>query len=430
MQVIDFDFLLRIGIALALGALIGLERERQRDSRTVLAGIRTFPLVAIAGVLFAYLGTHLESPFYIAVGAVIFGLAAALLYWVRHTLGIHGITSPIALFVTYLIGALIGLDFLLEGVVAGIAVTVLLFTKDRLHRLAEVMTKREMAGALQFAVIAFILFPIVSGLEAPIFGQDWIGRGAILDPYFALIIVIFVSALSFASFLVMRLLGPTQGLAVSALLGGLVNSEATAGSLAGIARDRTELSATAVDGITLTNATMLLRNLVIAAIVDPSLHFARLLAPALVIMFLLQGAFYLVRRERARPLDDIAIRLRNPFALGPAIRFGAVFLVLYVVTILITEMEWGGETAILLTAIGGLVSSASVVAIVGFASVQGEISLPIAIITAVLATLVSTLNKLLLVRTVHGPLVPPLAVRMLIPAAVGGVVLAITLALL
>lgn len=430
MQVIDLDFLLRIGIALALGALIGLERERQRDYRTVLAGIRTFPLVAIAGVLFAYLGTHLESPFYIAVGAAIFGLAAALLYWVRHTLGIHGITSPIALFVTYLIGALIGLDFLLEGVVAGIAVTVLLFTKERLHRLAEVMTKREMAGALQFVVIAFILFPIVSGLEPPLFGQDWIGRGAVLDPYFALVIVIFVSALSFASFLVMRFLGAAQGLAVSALLGGLVNSEATAGSLAGIARDRNELAASAVDGITLTNATMLLRNLVIAAIVDPSLHFARLIAPALVVMFIVQTAFYLVRRDRTRPLDDVAIRLRNPFALGPALRFGGVFLVLYGVTILIQRTGFGGENTILITALGGLVSSASVVAIVGFSAVQGELSLSIAVITAVLATLISTLNKLLLVRAVHRPLVPPLAIRMLIPAVVGSIVLALTLLLI
>lgn len=426
MEVVDLEFLLRAAVALALGALIGLERERQRDNRTVLAGIRTYPLAALGGVFFAHFGTLLAVPAYIAVGAAVFGLYAALLYWVRHNLGIHGITSPIAFFVTYLVGALIGLGFLLEGVVAGIAVTVLLFTKDRLHRLAEVMTRGEMAGALQFTVVAFILFPLVSGLEPPIFGQDWIGRGAILDPYFALLIVIFVSVLSFASFLVMRVMGAAHGLAVSGLLGGLVNSEAATGSLAGIARDRHALTNNVIEGITLTNATMLLRNLAVAAFVDPSLQFARLVAPALVSMSAVQSAFYLVR-SRVVQQETGSIRLGNPFALAPAIKFAAVFVVLQIVSVLIQHIPGAGTYAVLLTAIGGLVSSAAVVASMGTLAVQGEVSLAIATATAVAATLLSTLNKLILTRSVHKPLVQPLLLRMLLPAALGTIVLAITL---
>ncbi len=425
MEAIDHEFLLRAAVALALGALIGLERERQRDNRTVLAGIRTYPLAALGGVFFAHFGTLLAMPAYIAVGAAVFGAYAALLYWVRHNLGIHGITSPIAFFVTYLVGALIGLGFLLEGVVAGIAVTVLLFTKDRLHRLAEVMTRGEMSGALQFTVVAFILFPLVSGLEPPIFGQEWIGRGALLDPYFALLIVIFVSLLSFVSFLVMRFMGTAHGLAVSGLLGGLVNSEAATGSLAGIARDRNALKESVIEGITLTNATMLLRNLAVAAFVDPSLQFARLVAPALVAMSVVQSAYYLTRKRVSK--ESGSIRLGNPFALAPAIKFAAVFLVLQIVTVLIQRIPGAGTYAVYLTAIGGLVSSAAVVASMGSLAVQGEISLQVATGTAVAATLVSTLNKLLLTRSVHQPLVQPLLVRMLVPAALGIIVLVITL---
>lgn len=423
-QVVDYDFVLRVGVALALGALIGLERERQRDARTVLAGIRTFPLAALGGVLFAYIGVHLDSPTYIAVGAAVFGAASGLLYWVRHTLGIHGITSPVAFLVTYLVGALIGLGFLLEGLIAGIATTVLLFTKERLHRFAEVMTKGEMAGALQFIVVAFILFPVTLRLEPPVFGQDWIGRGAILDPYFVLLIVIFVSALSFASFLVMRILGAAHGLAVSGMLGGLVNSEATTGSLAGIARDQKEFLPSAVEGVTLTNATMLLRNLAIAAFVDPSLRFARWVAPVLIAMFLVQTGFYLLRRHR-ETLESGTIRLGNPFALGPAIRFALAFLVVQTFSVFVQRVPGAGETAVLVTAIGGLVSAAAVVASVGALSAQGELSLQLAVTTAILATLVSTLVKLLLARSVHQPMVRPLVPRMLVPAAVGAVVLAL-----
>lgn len=413
-QTADFDLLIRMGVALAIGALIGLERERHRDRRTVLAGIRTYPLVALSGVLFAFLGTHLESPLYVVLGAFAFAGFALMLYRVRHSLGIHGITSPIAFFTTYLVGSLIGLGFLLEGVIAGVAVAILLFTRQSLHRLAEVMTQEEMAGALQFIVIAFILFPLIA--DNPL--DPW----GIINPKWVLLIVIFVSGVSFASFLVMRTLGTNKGLPVSGLLGGLVNSEATTASLANLVSEKPHLMRQAVVGIALSNSTMLIRNLLIAGFVDPTFRFLILMAPPIILMAAVQTALAVMRHVQIKDEGE-AIRVKNPFAVGPAVRFALLFVGFQIVIFGLTHIPRAGEASVLIAAVGGLVSSAAVVASTGTLAAGGQVSLKIAVATAVLATIVSTLNKLIVTKAIEGRLVSHLLRLALLPAFLGIVTL-------
>ncbi|HLE47895.1 MAG TPA: DUF4010 domain-containing protein [Candidatus Thermoplasmatota archaeon] len=424
-QTVDTDLLVRMGVGLAVGALIGLERERHRDARTVLAGIRTYPLVALGGVLFAHLGkvltvTSAIGDYYVAIGALVFGAISLVLYWVRHELGLHGLTSPIALFLTYVAGALIGLGFVLEGVIAGVATAVLLFTKPRLHRLAEVMTEEEMSGALQFIVLAFILYPL--------FANRAVDPWGIVHPKHLLLVVIFVSSVSFVSFIVMRRLGASRGLTISGLLGGLVNSEAATTSLAHLGTEKPTLRPAVVEAITLANATMLLRNLLIAGFVDPTLRLATAMAPALLGTLLVQGVFTL-RRADPSVASGETIRLRNPFAIRPALRFGLLVLVFSAIGAGLGHLGGDGGPTILLTAVGGLVSSAAVVASVGTLWAHGNVTLTIAVLTAVLTSLVSTLNKLLVTRAVDAGLVRPLLARFLISTVIGVALLVATLIL-
>lgn len=417
LHLVNIDFAVRLGVALAIGALIGLERERHRDGRTVLAGIRTYPLVALAGVLFTTIGEVVGNDAYIAVGAVIFAVFSAILYWVRHNLGVHGITSPIAFFLTYGAGALVGLGLILEGVLTGIAIAILLFTKAHLHRLADVLTEDEMSGALQFLVIAFILYPILP--------EGAIDPWGIIQPRRLVLIVLFVSAIGFVSFLVMRTLGTSRGLAASSLLGGLVNSEATTASLAGLAQEHPTLGSRIVAGIHLTNATMLLRNLAIAAFVaaQPALLIA--IGPALVAMFIVQSAMALKTTHPGLE-ENASIRLGNPFALKPGLAFAVMFLILQAVSFGLARIPGMGDLPVLLTALGGLISSAAVVASVASLAASGALNLDTAAATAVLATVVSTLNKLFVVRGVAPVLLRRLRPGVLVPATLGVLVLAVT----
>ena len=101
------SFLVEFAVAAAVGGLVGIEREhRARDPEAgqpetvVIAGVRTFPLVSIAGFLVAFLAKDTGSPFVLAAGVLgAFGTAFVFSY-MRHRLGLSGMTSPLAMIVT------------------------------------------------------------------------------------------------------------------------------------------------------------------------------------------------------------------------------------------------------------------------------------------------------------------------------------------
>ncbi len=132
---IDLAFVLHIFMAIGMGGLIGLEREHKRREPRVIAGVRTFPLTSMTGVMFSFLsasiGLHL-----IEVGFIIFGGFALLLAYLKYEIHTIGITTPVALFITFLLGIFIQQGFALEAGFITVIVTALLLTKERLHSIA------------------------------------------------------------------------------------------------------------------------------------------------------------------------------------------------------------------------------------------------------------------------------------------------------
>lgn len=396
---LDLGFLYGLIASLGIGALVGMERERRRAEDTVLVGIRTFPLVSTSGYVITYIGLLYPSLWVLIVaGLLLFGSLALLLVYVRQEMGSPGFTTTLALIVTYLIGVLVGYNLILEAVIVGVATTLLLLSKERLHRFAKVLTEEEVLGALQFVIIAFILYPITMDLELT-GALSVLSKGEPLDLNMALLIVIFVSAISFASFLVVRWQGPSRGLRFSGLLGGLVNSEAATASFCGLARKRTDMIQGAAAGIVLANATMFLRNLAVCSIADPTLETAYLVALPLTGISLLGVILGWSMKAEA---DGEQLHIGSPFAIGPALKFGALFMVISGIALGIQELA--GSEAIYLTALGGFVSSAAVVASVSSLALTGALDAWIAAETVLLASGISSLNKILISRVMCPPL--------------------------
>lgn len=385
--------LIDFGLTLGLGALIGLERERHRQDKLVLAGVRTYPLVSLGGLLAAILSQELQIPTLVSVGAFVTGGFALLMYWVRQAHGTVGLTSPIALFATYFVGVLVGVDRHFSAVVTGLAIALLLFTKERLHRLAEVMTPQEMEGALYFLVLTFILYP-VSPAE-PIDPWNLFRLRALL------LVVILVSLLSFISFLVVRRWGPQFGLPFSGFLGGLVNSEAATASLTDLHERKAGFRDVAYVGILFATATMFLRNLAIAAIAHPNpeaLDF-RLAGAMLVpmmwasLIFLVWALFYI---KNVRTPKDATLPLESPFAFKPAFLFAFWFTLVGIAAYLLTQNL--GDKFVYAAALGGLASAGAVVASMAALVATGHIAVEPAAVTAILASLLSATNKILIAR--------------------------------
>ena len=95
--------------SLAVGLLIGLERERHRESK---AGVRTFALIAILGTLCAMLGEKTDSPWMLATGLVVSvgGVLAAYLSAPTSTPD-QGTTTVMASGLTYCLGAAVWLGY-------------------------------------------------------------------------------------------------------------------------------------------------------------------------------------------------------------------------------------------------------------------------------------------------------------------------------
>jgi len=279
-------------------------------------------------------------------------------------------------------------------VVVGVVATALLVTKKRLHKFAAILDDDEILSALQFITLVFILLPLAA--DWPGIPQiSWLGRGKLVDPYVVLLVSVFVAGISFVSLVAMRQVGPHRGIQFSGLMGGLVNSEATTASLAQRAReDRTLLNA-AIVGSLLASTTMLARNLAIAAFADPSFQLALRIAPYILAVAVV-GAIVAYRARGRHAMDGGGVRVKNPFAVLPALRF-AVFFALVSLLVTLARQSFG-EVGVYIAALGGFVSAGAVVASLGSLAAAGSVPVEVAVRTVLLAIAASVGGKLVILR--------------------------------
>ena len=121
-----------LAAALGCGLLIGIERERRKGEGPgrALAGLRTFALVCVTGAAAALT----QTSGLVVAGAVFVAALGVVAYW-RDRRDDPGVTTEVALLLTYLIGVLCVWSLLLAAALAT-GLTALLAGRERLHRFA------------------------------------------------------------------------------------------------------------------------------------------------------------------------------------------------------------------------------------------------------------------------------------------------------
>src|SRR5512138_3435412 len=265
-----------LGVAAAAGLLIGLERERSRPpdeaKLSFLGGARTHPILALVGGVSALAARQLGFaavvvPF--AALVLLLGLSYAGEVWRdRH----RGITSEAAFLLSFLLGVLALTQGVVEPlsrrvfVVASVAVvaTFLLSAKPMLHPLIRRVSTEDAVGTLKFLVVAVVVLPLLP--------DRTYGPLSVLNPFQIGVLMVLISALSFAGYAGIRLFGARRGLGVTGLVGGLVSSTAVTLSMAGRARERPDVADSAALAVMLASTVMFARVLVIVALVNPALR--------------------------------------------------------------------------------------------------------------------------------------------------------------
>jgi uncharacterized membrane protein (DUF4010 family) len=307
------DALQRLLVALLVGLLIGLDRERaeERKNRRLFAGIRTFPMISMLAAALS-----LVNPWLLALGFVAVGAIALVSYHQTAQKGDVGATTEVAALVTYALGALAGMGQLVVAGAVGVAVLVLLVTKVPMERLPRAMSEQELMAVLQLAVISAIVLPLLPD-------RDY-GPWGVWNPFKIWMVVVLVSALSFAGFVAVRWKGEQAGLFWAAGLGALVSSTATTVAMAQRSREAPAQGRRIAAAAVLASVVMCGRLVVLVVAVRPSM-VPRLAMPlgAMAVV----GLFFvlLLWRGSAPAAPRAAPTHANPFSLRSAVLFGAIF---------------------------------------------------------------------------------------------------------
>ncbi len=211
-------------VALGIGLLVGIERERGkgRGPGRAAAGLRTFALVALLGAVAELVGTA-----GLVVSGAFVALAALAGYRVTRARD-PGLTTEVALVLVFLLGVLAMRQ---AGLAAGlgVAMALLLAAKSRLHRFVRnTLSERELHDALLLCAGAAIVLPVLPDRAI----DPW----QALNPRQLWRLALIVMALNAAGHVALRALGPRRGLPLAGLAGGFVSSTATIAAMGARAR--------------------------------------------------------------------------------------------------------------------------------------------------------------------------------------------------
>lgn len=328
------------GIALGVGLLVGLQRER---AASAVAGIRTFALIALLGAGAAAIAQ--------SMGAWIVGagfLGVAVLAYVGNMTRAQGdespgVTTEAAMLVIYAVGAMIVTGPTAPAVAVGVATAVLLQLKPTLQKFARRLSEEDLRAIMQFAAMTLIILPLVPDREY--------GPYMVLNPHHIWLMVVLVVGISLLAYVAYQLLGSRHGTVVSGVLGGLISSTATSVSFARRVRESGSAAGVATLAIMLAN-TVLLGRVLIEIYAVASSHFLRLAAPIFVLIgvqVVLVGICFVLAKDRSEEIPPP----KNPSELKPALVFALIYAVVTVAAAAGNDL-FGRTGALIVAAISGL----------------------------------------------------------------------------
>ena len=255
----------RVGVALAIGLLIGLERgwqSRALPEGARVAGVRTFGLIGLLGGALAVAveggGDLLLMGGFLALGALI-----ALGYWQQVLArGDLSITTAVSALLTFALGALAGIGMLVPAAAGGVTVALLLGVKPELHAAMQRFDRAELLAGLRLLVISVVVLPLLP--------DQGYGPWQALNPYRLWWMVVIVAAISFSGYVAVRIAGERLGMTITAFLGGLTSSTAVAVSMAQRCRDQPSRRMLFAGAATFASAMMPPRLLVVIAVFSPA----------------------------------------------------------------------------------------------------------------------------------------------------------------
>lgn len=384
----DFEPWWRFGFALIIGALIGLEREfyQQREGTPDFAGIRTFSLIALLGSVSSFL----IKDFGIALAALALGglilmttisYAGALVRGKTET----GITTEVAAVLVFLFGALVMGDHALVAIALAVVTSLLLAIKGRLHEFIRDLSPEDIYVTLQFALVAAVVLPLLPNRTIDPLG--------LLNLFQIWLMVVIVSAVGFSGYVLMKVLGPSRGINLMGILGGLASSTATTISLSSASREYPHMAGHYARAVILASTVMLPRVFFLILVIHPPLALKVLIPLASMLIAGLLTFFALQRGGLTEePTIHPKFKITNPLKLSTAIKFGLLFAVVLLV-VEYSQTFLGSSGVYLASLLTGLTDVDAITLSVTRLADSGQLESDVAGVAVIIAVLMNTVSK-------------------------------------
>ena len=384
----DFEPWWRFGFALVIGALIGLEREfhQQKEDAPDFAGIRTFSLIALLGSVSSFLaddfGIILAA---LALGGLILMTTVSYSGALVRSKTETGITTEVAAILTFLFGVLVMGDHAPVAIALAVITSLLLTFKGKLHGFIRNMSPKDIHVTLQFGLVAAVILPLLPNRTIDPLG--------LLNPFQIWLIVVFVSGIGFSGYVMMKILGPSQGINLMGILGGLASSTATTISFSSASREYPHMAHHYARAVVLASTVMLPRVLFLVLVIYPPLAL-KIIIP--LISMLITGLIFIFVIQKSKLTEKATIhpefKITNPLKLSTAIKFGLLFAFVLIV-VEYAQTFLGSSGVYLASFITGLTDVDAITLSVTRLAESAQLSSDVAGVAVIIAALMNTISK-------------------------------------
>ncbi|MAK66775.1 MULTISPECIES: MgtC/SapB family protein [unclassified Methylophaga] len=379
--------LFALGIALALGTLIGLQHgwhARDKAAGQRVAGIRTHALLGLLGGLSVQLSRELGD-WIPAILLIMVGLAGmtGLLIKNRQQQD-FSITSWVGQMLTFCFGALVVAGQPVIAAAAAVVTAIILDNKESIHRFLKTLEANELDAGLKLLLISVVVLPLLP--------DQGFGPGNVLNLREIWWLVVLIAAIGFIGYFAMRFGGSERGILFTSLFAGLSSSTALTLHFSRLSRqsDSTQLSPLLAAGILIACGTMFPRILLYAALIYPPL-LKDLLLPVIIMGSLLYGAAAWIWWQHAGSGNVTQPKGQNPLELRAALLFGLLLVVILLLG------EWmknlmGDAGIYLLAAVSGL-TDVDAITLSLTRMARDDLTATTAVLAIIIAAMVNNLFK-------------------------------------
>ena len=409
---------IKLFISLLIGAAIGLEREayeRKVDTTPSTGvgslGVRTYALITTLGTVAAVL-MHDYFSLFLLISVAFIALLIAYYILGSWFMKDNGLTTDIAILWSYLIGAIIGLEFFPMELTIAIVVCLILIlsAKQRIRTFVAGIKSYEIEGFIGFAIIALVILPFLPDhsfalKEIPFLATLFTAYKLnfpqlmsleLINPFSIWKVVALITGVEIAGYVLEKSIGQKSGWLLTSIVGGFISSTSTTQSLAQQSKNSKNANQLVSAALFSNLASFLQMFILLASINGAFLVSNTLFIVTISVTTLIAGLYFYFKKSKR---EENLLETRNSFgrdrifSLRPALQFAFIFMMIKLITK--TSLLFFGNSGFLASNILGALTGLDAVTI-NIAELAGKtITFQTGIVAVVLANTVNLISKVM-----------------------------------